>query len=53
MSEKIKMLSGRAYKAFDSELICERQEAKERVFEFNSLRPAEMDRRNSIIEESY
>ena len=49
MTEKEKMLCGEPYKAFSDELNGERQYAKERVFEFNSLRPSEMVQRNSII----
>ncbi len=48
-SEKIKMLSGKPYKAFGKELLDERQHAKELVFTFNALRPNEIDKRNEIL----
>ena len=47
--EKIKMLSGKPYKAFVPTLLAERQKAKESVFDFNSLRPAEIEKRDGII----
>ncbi len=48
-SEKEKMLSGKAYHAFDQELLRERQRAKEMIFDFNALRPKEIRKRNGIL----
>jgi maltose O-acetyltransferase len=48
-SEKEKMISGKPYKASDQELINERQYAKELVFDFNSLRPDELEKRNEVL----
>ena len=48
-SEKEKMLEGKPYKAFGEELFKERQYAKELIFDFNALRPAEVSKRNEII----
>ena len=47
--EKIKMLSGKPYKAFVPTLHAERQKAKESIFDFNSLRPSEIEKRDGII----
>lgn len=49
MTEKEKMLNGKPYKAFGEELLGERQYAKESIFEFNALRPSEIEERNKII----
>lgn len=51
MSEKEKMLNGKPYKSFGDELLNERQYAKELIFNFNNLRPKEIDKRNEIIKE--
>lgn len=48
-SEKEKMISGKLYKAFDKELLNERQYAKEQIFNFNSFRPNEVAKRNEVI----
>ena len=48
-SEKNKMLSGKPYKAFDSELLNERQNAKELIFTFNSFRPSEIKKRIEVL----
>jgi maltose O-acetyltransferase len=48
-SEKSKMISGKPYKAFGEELLAERQHAKELVFEFNSLRPDQIEQRNELL----
>ena len=52
-SEKEKMLSGRPYKAFDDELLKERQCAKELTFEFNALHPNELERQNKTIKKLF
>lgn len=49
MTEKEKMLNGKPYKAFGEELLGERQQAKEMLFEYNNLRPNEILKRNEII----
>ncbi|MDF2457324.1 MAG: lacA1 [Cytophagaceae bacterium] len=48
-TEKEKMLSGKAYKAFGKELMDERQQAKELLFDFNTLRPSAIEARNEIL----
>src|SRR5574344_479302 len=48
-SEKEKMISGKPYKAYGDELLAERQYAKEMIFDFNSLRPNQIDERNEIL----
>ena len=53
MTEKEKMINGKPYKAFGEELLGERQHAKEMIFEFNSLRPSEIEKRNQIIEKLF
>lgn len=50
-SEKDKMISGKPYKAFGEELLKERQNAKELIFTFNSLRPNAIEERDEIIKE--
>jgi acetyltransferase-like isoleucine patch superfamily enzyme len=47
--QKEKMISGRPYLAFDEELLKERQYAKGLIFQFNSLHPEKIDKRNEII----
>ncbi len=47
--EKNKMLSGKPYKAFAQTLLADRQKAKELVFDFNSLRPTEIKKRDEVI----
>jgi acetyltransferase-like isoleucine patch superfamily enzyme len=48
-SEKEKMLSGEAYKAFGKELFLERQKAKEILFDFNNLPPSKIKERHQLI----
>ena len=52
-TEKEKMLSGKPYKAFTEELLTERQQAKELIFDFNNLRPSEIEKRNIIIRQLF
>ena len=47
-TEKEKMHSGKPYKAFGDQLLAERQHAKSLIFEFNSLHPNEIEKRNEI-----
>lgn len=53
MTEKEKMLKGKPYKAFGEELLSERQYAKEMIFDYNALRPSEVDKRNEIIKKIF
>lgn len=53
MTEKEKMLNGKPYKSFGKELFDERQYAKEMLFEYNNLRPNEIDKRNEIIKKLF
>lgn len=52
-SEKENMLSGKLYKSLGEELTAERQFAKELVFDFNGLRPAETVARHEIIKKLF
>ncbi|GCD08717.1 sugar O-acetyltransferase [Clostridium tagluense] len=49
MTEKEKMISGKPYKASGEELSSERQAAKEMIFDYNTLRPSEGNKRNEIL----
>lgn len=49
MTEKEKMITGKPYFAFGDELLGERQYAKELIFDFNALRPTEIEKRNNIL----
>lgn len=42
------MLTGKAYKAFDQQLVEERLYAKEALFNFNNLRPSAVEERHAI-----
>jgi len=53
MTEKEKMLSGKPYKGFNDELVKERQDAKEVLYDFNLLRPSEIEKRNDLIGELF
>jgi maltose O-acetyltransferase len=53
MTEKEKMINVEPYKSVGKELFSERQYAKEMLFEFNSLRPDEIDKRNEIIKKLF
>lgn len=53
MTEKEKMLEGKLYKSFGEELLNERQYAKELIFDFNALRPTEIEKRNEIIKKLF
>lgn len=48
-TEKEKMISGKPYRAFDEELTKERNHARKLVFDINSLRPDEIEKRNEIL----
>jgi maltose O-acetyltransferase len=49
MNEKEKMIRGKLYKAYDEELLRERQNAKKAIYEFNSSHPEEIEKRDNII----
>ena len=46
MTEKEKMISGKLYDSFLDGLFEDRQHAKDLIFEFNSLPPREVEKRN-------
>ena len=49
MTEKEKMLAGKIYSAVDPELLRELNEVKEVIYEYNSLRPSEHEKRLEIL----
>lgn len=50
MTEKEKMLAGEVYNAnYDEELIKERQIAKDKCFEYNNIKPSDIEKRNKIM----
>ena len=49
MSDKEKMLAGEIYNANNIELFDERQKAKELCYEYNMLRPANIEERKIIM----
>ena len=51
MTEKEKMLAGEIYSAVDQELLEELVATREKLFEYNSLRPSETQRMKEIIKE--
>ena len=52
MSEKEKMLAGEIYNAnYDKELILERQKAKELCYEYNQLKPSDVEKRKQTMHE--
>lgn len=53
MSEKEKMLIGKPYKAFEKELVGERELAKELIYNFNLAHPGEKEKRNNIIKDLF
>ncbi|MGW9529948.1 sugar O-acetyltransferase [Paenibacillus terrae] len=50
-SEKEKMLAGKPYKGISEELLIDRQYAKEVLFDFNTLRPREIEKRNELLKQ--
>jgi maltose O-acetyltransferase len=48
-SEKMKMLSGKPYQAFEEQLVNERMHAREEIFIFNSLPPNDFEGRHEVI----
>ena len=53
MTEKDKMLAGEIYSAVDAEVIKELEVTREKIFEYNSLRPSETQRMKEIIKELF
>ena len=53
MTEKEKMLAGVIYSAVDAEVIKELEVTREKIFEYNSLRPSETQRMKEIIKELF
>ena len=51
MSEKENMLSGLFYKASDTELLQERQQARRLLWQYNATDPADTEKRNSLLGE--
>lgn len=50
MSEKEKMLAGELYQAnYDDELFVERQKAKELCYEYNNLKPTDLEKRKELM----
>ena len=53
MTEKEKMLAGEIYSAVDQELLEELTTTRDKIFEYNSLRPSENKRMKEIIKELF
>ncbi|WP_113636507.1 sugar O-acetyltransferase [Nubsella zeaxanthinifaciens] len=53
MTEKEKMLAGKAYQAGDKELSRDRLKAREIVFEFNNLAPKQIKQRKQLIKQLF
>lgn len=53
LTEKQKMLSGKAYQAGDNELANDRLKAREIVFEFNNLPPKQIKQRKQLIKKLF
>ena len=49
MTEKEKMLAGEIYNATDPELLRELLETRERIHDYNALRPSETSKMKSIL----
>ena len=50
-TDKEKMLAGEPYLAFCNELVEDRARAKDVLFEYNNLRPSDMERRTEILKQ--
>ena len=53
MTEKEKMLAGEVYSAIDPQLLEELKVAREKIYEYNALRPSETDKMKEIIKELF
>ena len=51
MTEKDKMLAGKAYLAGEEQLVKERQYAKQVLFKFNNMNPVLVEARNNLLRE--
>ena len=49
MTEKEKMLAGMNYSAIDPELIRERGETREKIYDYNALRPSDTEKMKAIL----
>ena len=49
MTKKEKMIMGELYLAFGEELTNERQHAKEVLYEYNMLKPNEIEKRDNLL----
>lgn len=49
MTEKEKMLAGEVYSIYDPELLRELAEAKEKLYDYNALRPSETQRMKDLL----
>ena len=50
MSEKDKMISGEIYNAnYDEELIKERIKVKDKCYEYNNIKPSDIENRTKLI----
>ena len=49
MTEKEKMLAGKPYKSFESQLFEERQQAKDQNYQINQLHPFQLEERNELL----
>ena len=49
MTEKEKMLAGINYSAIDPELLCCQSETREKIYDYNALRPSETEKMKQIL----
>ena len=53
MTEREKMLAGEVYSAIDPQLLEELKVAREKIYEYNTLRPSETDKMKEIIKDLF
>jgi len=53
MTEKEKMLAGEVYSAIDPQLLEELKVVREKIYEYNALRPSETDKMKEIIKDLF
>ncbi len=51
MTEKDKMLAGKAYLGSEEQLVKERQYAKQVLFKFNNMNPVLVEERHNLLRE--